>query len=367
MPVSKRPRDGAEPAEPSLSSKLSAEELAAILAQGEDVPSLNAEGVKRLILSLERAVTANAALRAKHPTEPLKYLDSEVRLSEALKALQGLAAAPEHYPALPRSGALATLLGLLGHENTDIAVGVFEALGELLGGDDEEGAAEAAAGQLVDALGADGGLEQVLQGVARLGAAVRAVEAVGGGGGGEMSAVETDNMARDAEGLLAALSLAGRAVALRPALAKEVLRALPTARGTPLLLDTLFAQLQPGAFSEVKGAAAELVCDVLAMGGLEAARAVGGGAHTFPRRAQALSGTECLLEALAPYRKRGPEGVEEKEFVSNLFDALCTCLVRGLCRAQSDTRATCERNASALPLTPPTRTHTHILTPPAAK
>jgi cell migration-inducing and hyaluronan-binding protein len=35
-----------------------------------------------------------------------------------------------------------------------------------------------------------------------------------GGGGGEMSAVETDNMARDAEGLLAALSLAGRAVAL---------------------------------------------------------------------------------------------------------------------------------------------------------
>jgi hypothetical protein len=158
------------------------------------------------------------------------------------------------------------------------------ALGELLGGDDEEGAAEAAAGQLVDALGADGGLEQVLQGVARLGAAVRAVEAVGGGGGGEMSAVETDNMARDAEGLLAALSLAGRAVALRPALAKEVLRALPTARGTPLLLDTLFAQLQPGAFSEVKGAAAELVCDVLAMGGLEAARAVGGGAHTFPRR-----------------------------------------------------------------------------------
>ena len=323
--MSKRPRD--EPTE----SSLTAEEISAILAQSEeaDIPSLDGAGVKRLLLGLERSVTANASLRAKHAAEPLKYLDSEVRLSEALKSLQALAAAPEHYPALPRSGVLATLLGLLGHENADIAVAVFELLGELLGEDDEAGAAGEAAGLLVDALAADGGLELLLQGAARLGDAARAAPAGGGGGGGgEVSALEADNAARDAEGLLTALSLLGRALALRPALAKELLRALPSARGSPLLLAVLFAQLQPGPFSELRGAAAELVCDLLAVGGLEAARAVGGGALAFPGRAQPASGTECLLEALAPYRKRGPEGVEEKEFVSNLFDALCTCLVR---------------------------------------
>ena len=327
--MSKRPRDD------GAASSLTADEISAILAQNDerDIPTLDAGGVKRLLLVLERAVTANAALRARHAAEPLKYLDSEVRLSEALKSLQGLAAAPEHYGELPRSGVLATLLGLLGHENADVAMGVFELLGELLGEDDEEGVVEEAAGRLVDALVADGGLEQLLQGAARLGdAAARAAAAGrgggGGGGGGEAGALEADNLARDAEGLLTALVLVGRAVELRPALAKEFLRALPTARGTPLLLATLFAQLQPAPFSEVKGAAAELLCDLLAVGGLEAARAVGGGAHAFPARAQPLSGTECLLEALAPYRKRGPEGVEEKEFVSNLFDALCTCLVR---------------------------------------
>jgi beta-catenin-like protein 1 len=315
--MSKRPRDD------SGAPSLSAADIAEILARGEEIPSLDAAGVKRLVLTLERAVTANAQLRAKYPTEPLKYLDAEARLDAAIKALQGVAAAPEHYGALPASGALATLLGLLGHENSDIMLSVFELLGELLGENDESGAVAEAAAQLVDAIAADGGLELLLQGVARLGGAV-----LGGGGGGEVSALDADNMARDAEGLVGALELMGRLAALRPVLVLELLRAPPlSACGAPLLLGTLFAQLAPGPFSDVKGAAAELLCDLLAAGGLEAARAVGAAAHAPAAAVRPHSGIECLLEALSVYRKRDPEGAEEKELVCNLFDALCTCLV----------------------------------------
>ena len=69
---------------------LSAEELASILAAGEDIPSLDANGVKRLLLRLERACTRNAALRAKHAAEPIKFLDSEVELHQAQEPLPQL-------------------------------------------------------------------------------------------------------------------------------------------------------------------------------------------------------------------------------------------------------------------------------------
>ena len=314
--MSKRPRDDAPPS-------FSAAELAALLASGEDVPSLDAAGVKRLLLRLERAISRNASLRAKHAAEPIKFLDSEVELHQALKALQALAAAPEHYPLLPKCGAVPTLLGLLGHENADIAVGVVELLGELLGEEDEEGPARESAELLLDALTEEGGAGLLLQGVARLG---------GGDGGAE----DGGNAARDAEGLLAALSLLGRAVALRSGLVGElcgVQRGGGSGNGSAphsqsLLLPLLFSQLRLRAFSDVKGACAELLCDLLSIGGLAAAAAVGGSMQLCVGAAAPASGVECLLEALAVFRKRAPSGGEEEECVGNLFNALCACLVR---------------------------------------
>ena len=114
--MSKRPREE--------EGALSAAELAQLLDTGGDIPALDGAGVKRLLLALERAITANRALRARHAAEPLRYLDSEVALHGAVGALQALAAAPEHYSALLASGSLPSLLDLLTHENSDVAAGV---------------------------------------------------------------------------------------------------------------------------------------------------------------------------------------------------------------------------------------------------
>jgi beta-catenin-like protein 1 len=91
-----------------------------------------------------------------------------VALDEELKKLRVLAAAPEQYAVLIRHDSLRSLLGLLAHENTDIAIDVVVLLAELTDEDAVgEGAAEEAARQLVAAIVEAGGLELLLTNLQR--------------------------------------------------------------------------------------------------------------------------------------------------------------------------------------------------------
>ena len=58
-------------------------------------------------------------------------MDSELELHESLHELHGIAAAAELYPLMVELGTVPSLLDLLSHENTDIAVGVVGLLQEL--------------------------------------------------------------------------------------------------------------------------------------------------------------------------------------------------------------------------------------------
>jgi len=58
-------------------------------------------------------------------------MESEIELDEAIKQLQTLAAAPELYEDFVKLGAITSLLGLLQHENTDIAVDTVDLFHEL--------------------------------------------------------------------------------------------------------------------------------------------------------------------------------------------------------------------------------------------
>lgn len=58
-------------------------------------------------------------------------MESEIELDEAIKQLQTLAAAPELYEDFVKLGAVSSLLGLLQHENTDIAVDTIDVFHEL--------------------------------------------------------------------------------------------------------------------------------------------------------------------------------------------------------------------------------------------
>jgi beta-catenin-like protein 1 len=92
-----------------------------------------------------------------------RFIDSEADLDTAIKALLPLAQVPKvAYPLLIGSGQLETLVGLLSHENADIALDIIELIHELTDEDvgedaedeDEEDPEqrEAALKSLIDAL-----------------------------------------------------------------------------------------------------------------------------------------------------------------------------------------------------------------------
>jgi len=58
-------------------------------------------------------------------------MESEVELHTTLTELRALATVPELYPRLVELGAIPSLLELLAHENTDIAIAVVNLLQEL--------------------------------------------------------------------------------------------------------------------------------------------------------------------------------------------------------------------------------------------
>ena len=61
-----------------------------------------------------------------------RFIDSEADLDAAIKALLPLAQVPKiAYPLLIGSGQLETLVGLLSHENADIALDIVELIHEL--------------------------------------------------------------------------------------------------------------------------------------------------------------------------------------------------------------------------------------------
>lgn len=62
----------------------------------------------------------------------IRFIDSEADLDAAIKALLPLAQVPNvAYPLLVSSGQLEVLVGLLSHENADIALDVIELIHEL--------------------------------------------------------------------------------------------------------------------------------------------------------------------------------------------------------------------------------------------
>ena len=117
---------------------------------------MNIIGIRKLLLRLERATNKNQDQRSKYPDDPTKcvsslvsplhgylrnvrrFIDSEADLDGALRALMPLAQVPIlAYPELVRSGSVARLVGLLSHENADIAIDVIDLLHELTDEDNE--------------------------------------------------------------------------------------------------------------------------------------------------------------------------------------------------------------------------------------
>lgn len=89
-------------------------------------------------------------MRAKHENNPQNYMASEADLDSEIKGLSVLSEHPVLYPEFVELGCVASLVSLLTHENTDIAIDAIEVISELT--DENVEAEEAQWDALTDAL-----------------------------------------------------------------------------------------------------------------------------------------------------------------------------------------------------------------------
>ncbi|EFX04650.1 duf1716 domain containing protein [Grosmannia clavigera kw1407] len=286
----------------------------------------DAAWLRRTVLSFERRINRNAELRARYEAEPAKFIASEAELDVEIKALSILGEHPELYPEFVRLGSVASLVGLLAHENTDIAISAIEIIGELTDEDvdatDEQWNALVAdlldadlIGLLVsnlDRLGEDAD-EADRTGVYYAMGIVENLSSTRGGLGeedededeegeeGEVGEVEKDGETATKSKRTRAAAALGAHEGLVRWLLKRVQRVSSKA-GVP-------------AVTQNRQYAAEVLA-ILAQAEPE-----------NRQRLVAQDAVDTLLQLVAAYRRRDPEkGSDEEEYMENLFEAL-TCLV----------------------------------------
>ncbi|KAK0206610.1 Catenin-beta-like protein [Desarmillaria ectypa] len=262
-------------------------------ANEQDEPTqLSISGVRRTLLQFERAVNKNQDQRSKYPDDPTKFIDSEADLDSAIKSLLSLAQIPIlSYPEIVKSGAVALLVGLLTHENADIAIDVVEVFHELTdedvgdeSNDNEEDTAEALK-ILIEGLLENSILELLVENLKRLN--------------------ETEES--DRQGVFHILGIFENILGFDPALSTQL---VSKTNLLPWLLDRIQAKI----FDENRGYAAEIL-SILLQDSTENRLQLG--KH---------DGVETILKVLSQYRKRDPADADEVEFMENVFDALCSAL-----------------------------------------
>ncbi|KAJ1458298.1 Catenin-beta-like protein [Pelagophyceae sp. CCMP2097] len=281
------------------------ETIAAILSRNEavDVSELTPASLKHLMLSLEKKITRNSQLRVRFSSEPAKFVDSEIELDEAIKEVGVAAAAPELYPVLVDTGGVASIVGLLAHENADISASACGLLYDLTDaealaavGDDE---VERCAVQLVEAVAAEHGLELLVQNLSRFDEFAK-------------GATEADSQA-----VHHTLGIFEHVAEICGATAPHIVNEL--CEKTDLLKFSV-DRARSKVFDANKLYASELLSILAAFSPASAA------ALAKCRAADGADGVDALLQAAAYYRRRSPRGEDEEECVENLFDALAAAL-----------------------------------------
>lgn len=254
-------------------------------APAPDSSTIDVAWLKRTALAFEKRITRNAELRARFESDPPRFIDSEADLDAGIKALSILSEHPALYAEFARLGCVGSLVSLLAHENTDIAIDAIEIVGELT--DEDVAATEEQWGALVDAL-----LEADLLGllVSNFGRLDEAQEADRAGVYHALGVVEN----------LCSRGETAEAVGREEALLKWLLA-------------------RAGRAEKPVGQNKQYAAEILAI----LVQASAGNR----RRLAGLEGVDAMLQLVSAYRKRDPEkGGEEEEYMENLFEAL-TCLV----------------------------------------
>ncbi|KAK2055120.1 DUF1716-domain-containing protein [Colletotrichum caudatum] len=246
---------------------------------------IDAGWVRKTALGFEKRITKNAELRAKFADDPQKFIESEADLDAAIKDLSILAEHPELYPQFVKLGCVESLVGLLAHENTDIAIDAVEIIGELI--DEDVNAADEDWDSLVDALLNADLIGLLVSNFARL----------------------NEDDESDRSGVYHALGV------MENLLSK-------TKNAEKVVQDTMLvkwllerAQRQESPVSQNKQYSTELL------------EIIANASPVTRQKLAEMDAVDVLLQLVSAYRKRDPEkGGEEEEFMENLFNAL-VCIV----------------------------------------
>ncbi|CCC14218.1 hypothetical protein SMACR_08676 [Sordaria macrospora] len=244
--------------------------------------------LKKTALNFEKRITRNAELRARHEDDPSKFIDSEADLDASIKALSILSEHPDLYADFARLGCVSSLVSLLAHENTDIAIDAVEIINELT--DEDVAASDEQFSALTDSL-----LEADLLGLLV----------------SNFSRLDEQHEA-DRTGVYHALSIIENLCSRRET-ADQI------GKHTELLewLLSRAKKSEAPTVSQNKQYAAEILAILVQSSPANRRRLA----------SDELNAVDTLLTLIAPYRRRDPErGSFEEEYMENLFECL-TCLV----------------------------------------
>lgn len=211
-----------------------------------------------------------------------RFMTSEADLDAEIKALSILSEHPNFYTEFANLGSVASLVALLAHENTDIAIDAIEVLAELT--DEDVGAEEHQWKALVDAMSDANVIELLTQNLDRLD---EAAESDRSGVYHVLTVIENLSSQQSI-----AESFAGRNEGLlKWLLARTQKKEKRVGQNTQYTAEVLAILLQSSSKTRMK---------IIEM-----------------------DGVDVLLQLLSAYRKRDPEkDSDEEEYAENLFDCL---------------------------------------------
>ncbi|XDC61330.1 beta-catenin-like protein 1 isoform X1 [Ovis aries] len=251
----------------------------------EEEEPLDESSVKKMILTFEKRSYKNQELRIKFPDNPEKFMESELDLNDIIQEMHVVATMPDLYHLLVELNAVQSLLGLLGHDNTDVSIAVVDLLQELTDIDtlheSEEGAEV-----LTDAL-VDGQVVALLvQNLERLDESVK----------------------EEADGVHNTLAIVENMAEFRPEMCTEAAQ-----QG---LLQWLLKRLKAKMPFDANKLYCSEVLAILLQDNDENRELLG-----------ELDGIDVLLQQLSVFKRHNPSTAEEQEMMENLFDSLCSCLM----------------------------------------
>lgn len=247
--------------------------------------TLTENGLRKLILAFEKRNLRNQEMRIKFPDHPEKFMESEIDLHLTVSELKAIATVPDLYPLLVELNAVPSILELLAHQNTDLSVAVIDLLQEMTD---------------VDIL------HESLDGAKVLIAALRKQQ---------VAALLVQNLDRldetvreESDGVHNTLGIFENLTELFPDYCKEA--------ADQGLLQWIIKRLkQKSPFDGNKLYCSEIL-SIFVQNSDETSVQVG-----------ALNGIDVLLQQLAAYKRHDPSSSEEQEYMENLFNCLCSCLL----------------------------------------